>query len=276
MTGWGPAIDARPALRTERARLLELLRGLGPDDWHRPTVCGPWLVRDVVAHLLGDDLSRLSRSRDLYDSPGPSDPAEPLPALIARLNDRWVTACGLLSPAVLVDQLAAATPAVLSFWDGLDLDVLGEPVTWAGPRPAPRWLDCARDFTEYWTHHRQIRDALGADREDDAATDHTALDTFLRAVPHTLRDVEADRGDTVTIIVEGPPGGRWSWRCVDDRWTWQDGHPSEPTAAVTITDDALWRLCTRGISPARARSLSSVSGRRALGDAVLDIVSIIY
>ncbi|GAA4879525.1 maleylpyruvate isomerase N-terminal domain-containing protein [Actinomycetospora straminea] len=70
MDARGPAIDARPALRRDRARFLELLRVLTPDDWHRPTVCGPWLVRDVVAHVLGDDLSRLSRSRDRYDRSG--------------------------------------------------------------------------------------------------------------------------------------------------------------------------------------------------------------
>jgi hypothetical protein len=46
-------------------------------------------------------------------------------------------------------------------WRDLDLDALGEPVSWAGPDPAPLWLDCARDFTEYWVHQQQIRDATG-------------------------------------------------------------------------------------------------------------------
>ena len=29
------------------ASLVVLLRGLGPDDWHRQTVAGPWIVRDL-------------------------------------------------------------------------------------------------------------------------------------------------------------------------------------------------------------------------------------
>jgi uncharacterized protein (TIGR03083 family) len=32
---------------------LGLLRGLGPEDWHRPTDCTGWTVRDVVAHVTG-------------------------------------------------------------------------------------------------------------------------------------------------------------------------------------------------------------------------------
>ncbi|MEO6056721.1 MAG: maleylpyruvate isomerase N-terminal domain-containing protein, partial [Gemmatimonadales bacterium] len=51
-------------LRPLHAELLRLLRGLTADDWHRPTVCALWSVRDVVAHLLDDDLRRLSFHRD--------------------------------------------------------------------------------------------------------------------------------------------------------------------------------------------------------------------
>ena len=32
--------------------LLELLRGLPPADWQRPTLARQWSVKDIVAHLL--------------------------------------------------------------------------------------------------------------------------------------------------------------------------------------------------------------------------------
>src|SRR5688500_10808360 len=32
--------------------LLELLRSLAPEDWGRVTVCDPWTVKDMAAHLL--------------------------------------------------------------------------------------------------------------------------------------------------------------------------------------------------------------------------------
>jgi hypothetical protein len=32
--------------------LISLLRSLSPDDWHRPTMCSAWDVKDIAAHLL--------------------------------------------------------------------------------------------------------------------------------------------------------------------------------------------------------------------------------
>lgn len=36
----------------ERADFAELLHGLTPEQWHTPTLCEGWTVRDVVAHAL--------------------------------------------------------------------------------------------------------------------------------------------------------------------------------------------------------------------------------
>ena len=33
-------------------------------------------------------------------------------------------------------------------------------VNWAGPEPAPIWLDPAREYTERWVHQQHIRDAV--------------------------------------------------------------------------------------------------------------------
>ena len=42
----------------ERAELAELLAALTEEQWHQPSLCEGWLVRDVVAHMLGyDELS---------------------------------------------------------------------------------------------------------------------------------------------------------------------------------------------------------------------------
>ncbi len=50
----------------ERAALLDLLGSLDPLDWERETACPGWAVRDIAAHLVGDDLGRISRARDAY------------------------------------------------------------------------------------------------------------------------------------------------------------------------------------------------------------------
>ena len=62
-----PALDAR---------LVELLRGLTPDDWNRPTIAPRWTVKDVAAHLLDTLLRRLSFGRDGY-VPSPAVESRP-------------------------------------------------------------------------------------------------------------------------------------------------------------------------------------------------------
>jgi hypothetical protein len=51
-------------LAPERGALLDLLCGLTPEDWRRPTECPAWDVKGLALHILGDDLSLLSRQRD--------------------------------------------------------------------------------------------------------------------------------------------------------------------------------------------------------------------
>ena len=50
--------------RPERSTLTSLLEGLGPDEWGRSTECPAYSVKGVAMHILGDDLSLLSRQRD--------------------------------------------------------------------------------------------------------------------------------------------------------------------------------------------------------------------
>lgn len=266
-------IDTRPEFARVRQALAVLLAELTAADWQQPTACAPWLVRDVVAHILGDDLSRLSRSRDGYPSPGPAA-GETLPVFLHRHNQQWVDAAGRISPVLLRDLLEAVTPQVLAFWRGADLDALGEAVSWASPGPAPVWLDCARDFTEYWTHLQQILAATGRPAFPDDEALHSALGTFVRALPLTLERHATHAGGALTIRVPGPAGGAWT--CVRDagHWVWAARPPAEATT-VTIDADPLWRLCTRGIEPAQARRHAEVAGDPGLAEASLQMVSII-
>lgn len=143
----------------------------GDDDYLHPEqrarrridemlVAAGWAVQDVAAHVLGDHVGRLSRGRDGRRSDGPRA-GEASPAFIHRINDEWVTAARRLSPAVLLDLVRTVGEQVLDHWRRTDLHAQRDPVSWAGPDPAPAWLDAARDHSEYWVHRRQIAEAVG-------------------------------------------------------------------------------------------------------------------
>src|SRR5438874_8732820 len=185
-------VDRFAPLRTE---LLAVLARLREDDWARLTAAPQWTVKDVAAHLLGGDVGILSRKRDAFTPPGPAiqDYAE-LVKLINRLNQEWVVAASRMSPRLLRELLAVTGPEVDSYFSSLDLEALGEPVSWAGPDSAPVWFDLAREFTEPWHHQQQIRDATGQLPLYDPFFFAPVLDTFVRALPHSLRHADATEG----------------------------------------------------------------------------------
>jgi uncharacterized protein (TIGR03083 family) len=276
----GPAIDVRPLFAKQQAAWIELLRRLDDEDWQRSTICPGWSVKDVAAHVLGDHAGRLARQRDGFPAPRPRA-GEAFPAFIDRINAEWVTAARRLSPPLLVELLTLLGDQIVAFWRTVDMSALGERVYWAGPEPAPVWLDAARDFSEYWTHHQQICDATGHPGLTGPEYLAPVIDTFLRALPHTLREVHAPSGATIAVTVTGPAGGTWTCTRGQERWVLrrQAGphpDPDDPDARLTLDADTTWRLCTRGITPDQAARRARVEGDQRLAAACLDIVSIIW
>jgi hypothetical protein len=177
---------------------------------------------------------------------------------------------------VLIDLLSPIGAQIAEFWQTVDMDALDGRVTWAGPGPVPLWLDAARDYSEYWTHHQQICDATGRTGLADPEYAGPAIDTFMRALPHTLRDAAAPEHTTLQVIVTGPGGGHWTCTRAPDRWTLHRRTRPRPDARLELDTDTTWRLCTRGITPEQAARRADISGDRRLAAAALDIVSIIW
>jgi uncharacterized protein (TIGR03083 family) len=159
--------DTAPILVAElfpevRRELLQVLEGLSPEEWERQTAAPLWSVKDVALHLLGGDVSNLSRRRDAFRLPGKAiTEYRELVEFINSWNAQWIAAARKMSPRVLCDLLALTGPQLAEYFASLDPFVMGKPVSWAGPDPAPVWLDIAREYTEQWHHQQQIRDATG-------------------------------------------------------------------------------------------------------------------
>jgi uncharacterized protein (TIGR03083 family) len=272
----GPPIDVRALFPAERRELLALLRALEAPDWQRATACPGWTVHDITAHVVHDYIRRLSGADDgdLWSGPAPG---EQVPAFIDRLNQEFVDVARRWSPAVLVDLLEHLGPQVDRMWAGQDLDaVAGLDVWWADPGvPAPVWLDVAREYSEFWVHQQQIRDAVQRPGADDPALMGPVIDAFLRGLPHTLASHSAEPGAAVRVEVDGPAGGTWLATRGASRWRLDATAQGHADAAVRMSPDTLWRLATRGLTPEQARDRSTVSGDEGLARAALDLLSII-
>lgn len=256
--------------------LLSLLQSLSADEWQQPTACVGWSVKDVAHHLLGDDIGKLSAARDGYRA-GWFDVNswDELVAAINSANAQWVRALNRISPQLLCEFLALTGPQVAAYFATLDPHATGGSVDWAGPEPAPVWLDLAREYTERWHHQQHIRDAVGKPGMKEPRYLAPVLDTFVRALPHTFRTVEAAAGTVVKLAVMGEAGGNWYLHRGAAAWQLYAAVNLPPTTTVTIEQDQAWRLLTRGLDPTMAQRALEIAGDEHLGLQLLSAVSII-
>jgi hypothetical protein len=180
-----------------------------------------------------------------------------------------------LSPAVLVELLAVAGQPLFDYFATLNLEALGNPVTWAGPRPAPVWLDVAREYTERWHHQQHIRDAVGRPGQTEPRYLRPVLATFVHALPVALKDVSAAEGTALSLRIKGAAGGEWSAVREGDGWQLYEGSPEAPAGRVTLEADTAWRLFTKGVTPEVAQERARAAGDSGLTDRVFQVVAII-
>jgi uncharacterized protein (TIGR03083 family) len=276
-----PPIDTIHLFPRERAALIDLLRGLSPADWNAMTVCDGWNVHDVALHLLGGDIGWLSGGRDRFRGSSTAPPApdvsewETLVGWIDARNATWIDATRRVSPALLIDLLALTGERLAAWLPEIDLDAPGIPVAWAGPDPAPTWLHVAREYTERWVHQQHIRDAVDQPGLTGAEWLHPVLDTFARALPHALREIDAPGDASVTLRIAGPAGGSWSVRREGERWEPLPTPLVRPDTLVTMDEETAWRAFTRGISLDAVREATHIEGNPMTGEAIARMVTII-
>jgi uncharacterized protein (TIGR03083 family) len=264
--------DRFPALL---GALLDLLESLSGEDWQR-LVHGEWTVKDLAQHLLGDEINILSGKRDGYrENVGPIVSWEELVAFINRRNAVWVEATRRMSPRLICDLLHSTGEQANTYFQALEMFAMGGPVNWAGPDPAPVWLDVAREFTERWHHQQHIRQAVGKPGAMEPYFLAPVLAAFVYALPIALRDTPAPEGTGLALVITGAAGGAWTALREHERWQLYSGEPDHPKAVAELPQDIAWQLFTKGISREAARRQAQFSGDISLAKKVLEMVSII-
>jgi uncharacterized protein (TIGR03083 family) len=258
-------------------QLISLLRTLEPGDWQKPTRAVSWTVKDIVSHLLDGNLRMISIVRDKFmgDPPGTVTSYKELVDYLNQLNANWIRATKRLSPPVLIELLEITGQ---TYWECLkSLDPFGIavfPVDWAGERESQNWFHVAREYTEKWHHQQQIREAVNKPGIMTREFYYPMMDTFMRALPHTYRNIEAPDNSLIKIIVTGEQGGQWFLLRTNHRWKLTSEIQEQSSAEVAIDPVTAWQLFTKGIDRKEALKRMELRGDVELGKPILDMVSV--
>jgi uncharacterized protein (TIGR03083 family) len=254
---------------------MELLSGLAPGDWSRPTIAGAWTVRDVVAHLLDSQVRRLSFQRDGHPMTPPDRPIEgygDLVDLLNGLNADWIRAASRMSPRVLMQFLEVTGPEVSDLF--LSLDPRGPAlfsVAWADESESENWFDIGREYTEWWHHQAQIREVVGAPVLSSRKWLHPVLALSMKAFCRAFKDLRVAPGTAFVLQVTGDAGDTWSVVAADDGWSVFLGQKPDAAARARCDADAAWRLFFHALSDEAARQRIETEGDSALTEKLFSV-----
>jgi uncharacterized protein (TIGR03083 family) len=272
-----PPIFAAHRFPKVEAKLIELLRSLGPRDWDRQTLAPRWKVKDVAAHLLDTQLRNLAASRrDPKTENAKTLSGAELVALIDSLNADGIRQYGQLSPDELISRMEDTSGEVSEYFQSLDPFAPAMfSVSWAGEEKSPNWFHTAREFTERWHHQQQIRVAVDKPGIMTRELCHPVLDCFMRALPYAYRNVPAQPGALAQFDFSGDCGGSWYLYRHGETWVMNSSPIGDRISRTTIPQEIAWRIFTKGIARDAARSHVGVEGDSEIGLHVLKMVSIV-
>ena len=241
-----PVGAVAPLFEVERARLLELLNQLREEDWQRSTACPGWSVLGLASHLLGGDFGLLSRRRDSYMGTPPPRGVSEVGFIdwLDELQTEWVRAARRLSPQLVVDLLQWTGPRLVAVLAAEELTERSARVSWAGPEPAPRWLDQLRELSEYWIHRQQLLEAVGRPTDLDPTLLRPVLLGLRWAFPYRLSRAELPPTTAIRVTVGEPVNERWTLAVSSGEWDFSEDAPEHVSAEASLTADELWRLLT--------------------------------
>lgn len=257
--------------------LISLLRQLPERDWQQATACPTWSVKDIVAHLLGGNLGRLSFQRDQLFRAGSVVPPNPdeLTSWINQQNDTWVQATRRISAPVLLDFLELTDAQLHTFFMSLPTFAhTGLGVAWAGEDSSANWFDIGREYTEKWFHQQHIREAISMPGLLEHEWVRPVMEIGLRALPYTYRAVAAAHGTLLTIRIDGAGGGVWSLVREGSSWALCSDTRTDAQAQITMSTDTAWRLFSKGLQQHDIQRAIVLAGDPALGTPIWDLIAI--
>lgn len=257
--------------------LIELLGSLTTADWNKPTVARLWTVKDIAAHLLDTNMRTISYAQGYEMAIATQiNSYQDLVAYLNELNATWVNAMKRVSPQMIIQQLASTGKQYVAHLNTLKpFEPAKYPVSWAGEDVSLNWFDIAREYTEKWHHQQQIRDAVGIPGLMTKELFYPCIDTFMYALPHSYRNVDATEGAVIQITVSGDIGGDWYLLKAAQKWQLLKQQPANPILSEVIIDpETTWKFFTKAITPQIALQRSAIKGDILLGQTVFNTIAV--
>jgi uncharacterized protein (TIGR03083 family) len=196
--------DWMAAAAEEYRRLGALLAELSDEEWHRPTDCSEWDVREMVAHLVGAAEAGAS-VRELMHQALRGRRLRPGEPGVDGMNAVQVQERAATSPDQLRRDLAAAGARGVRRRSGLPAFVRALPIPFGPPlgtRPLGYLMD--RIYTrDAWMHRIDLARATG--RALELTGDHDG-----RIVADVVAEWARAHGQPYRLTLTGPAGGSWS------------------------------------------------------------------
>lgn len=144
----------------------------------------------------------LSRHRDKDGMVIEFDTWDELVERINVYNELWVDATRRLSRSLLLSVLNFTGEQVNAYFVEQIKSSEEVYISWAGDKPAPMWLQVARELTEYWMHHQHISEAVGISSLQTHDFLYPVLTSFAHALPRTYQEVTPPQDTLVILAIE--------------------------------------------------------------------------
>ncbi|ALG11137.1 maleylpyruvate isomerase family mycothiol-dependent enzyme [Kibdelosporangium phytohabitans] len=252
------------ALAEEWSSIDNLLAELPTAHWATPTCLPGWAVQDVIAHIVGTELS-------LTGEQAPTDETvRELPHVhndIGAMNECWVRWMRAQSPAEVhrryrkVTATRAETLAAMS-----EEDFNAPSWTPAGPGTYARFMRIR--LFDCWMHEQDVREAINRPGNESGLCAELAIEETTAALGYIVgKKAQAPQGTSVTIELTGPVT-RQMHVLVDGRAALVDTLPAEATATLTMPSTLFTRVAGGRIPAEIGLAEATTKGDRELAERV--------
>lgn len=181
---------------------LETLRSLSEEEWQTPTVCSPWTVKDVVAHLIGWNEAVLSPTRLMQQAGnGWRTRKDHAGNWLDSTNQFQVDSLATAPPDRVLARFAELTPRFHKVRRRYGRVTAPFPMKepFSGTWVPLRFMFDTIFVRDHFMHHSDVCAATGRDLPVGDAEKRIAHDAF--------REWAKKAGASVTLDLTGPAGG---------------------------------------------------------------------